>query len=591
MASPRAVDLRAYILAKQEVTRLVRRAMRQLESDGAADRAEQGQELLVKLAEDRFNLAVVGQFKRGKSSLMNAIIGRDLLPTGVLPLTSAITALRYGPRERVLLRRRGWTFEQEIALPELADFVTERGNPGNERGLVEARVELPVPFLRRGLFFIDTPGVGSSREENTATSLAFLPHADAVVFVTSVDGPLGETEERFLREIRDHVRRLLVVVNKIDAVGPGERDEVLAFVRARLAHILGTDDVRVHAVSATQALAARLQRDHADLEQSGLVAFEDALATFLTNEQGRTFLVAILDRALALLVPDEAPGPGRTSGPPDGHSVLGEEITAIRARLLAGGPLMVARGPEAATTGDVRLEAAIAVSQSPATGRRVQAEPTSCPICTAQGDALFTFFATWQHTLATDEVARREFSAAGGFCLAHTWQFQQLASPQAISVGYVALIEAAAASLRGRVEREPAVAPGSTPMPRATSDTCAACEVLRRTEAAGVTRLLDTIGTVEGRDRYTETDGPCLPHLELVLASARDDDVRAWLIEQQIQVLEELSEDLHSYTLKREAVRRGLLNVHEAHAWRRALVQLVGERVRAGAPLLSDDRV
>ena len=198
-------DLRAYVLAKQEVTELVRLTVQALPVDAPTEAASPHHDLLVRLAEDRFNLAVVGQFKRGKSTLMNAIIGRDLLPTGVLPLTSAISALCYGPRERALLRRQGWAREQEIGLGELADYVTERGNPGNEKGLIEARVELPSRFLRRGLYFVDTPGVGSGRHENTETTRAFLPQADAVIFVTSVEAPLSEAEELFLVDIREQL--------------------------------------------------------------------------------------------------------------------------------------------------------------------------------------------------------------------------------------------------------------------------------------------------------------------------------------------------------------------------------------------------
>jgi predicted GTPase len=80
-------QLRNYRLAKQRVTDCVRAAKEFVETHGATEDSEACQALLVKLAEDRFNLAVVGQFKRGKSSLMNAVIGRDVLPTGLLPLT------------------------------------------------------------------------------------------------------------------------------------------------------------------------------------------------------------------------------------------------------------------------------------------------------------------------------------------------------------------------------------------------------------------------------------------------------------------------------------------------------------------------
>lgn len=110
------------------------------QQDAADSSSAECQALLVQLAEDRFNLAVVGQFKRGKSTLMNAILGCDLLLTGLLPLTSAITMLCYGSTERVVLRREGWTLEQEVLLAQLTDYITERGNPGNERGLLLSQV-------------------------------------------------------------------------------------------------------------------------------------------------------------------------------------------------------------------------------------------------------------------------------------------------------------------------------------------------------------------------------------------------------------------------------------------------------------------
>lgn len=105
-------DLKTYTKAKQAVAREIRSLSHFFHSRGNEQENDQCRELMVKLAEDRFTLAVVGQFKRGKSSLMNAIIGRELLPTGILPVTSAVTILRFGPRERLLIphgrqRKRG----------------------------------------------------------------------------------------------------------------------------------------------------------------------------------------------------------------------------------------------------------------------------------------------------------------------------------------------------------------------------------------------------------------------------------------------------------------------------------------------------
>jgi hypothetical protein len=90
-----------------------------------------------------------------------------------------------------------------------------------------------------------------------------------------------------------------------------------------------------------------------------------------------------------------------------------------------------------------------------------------------------------------------------------------------------------------------------------------------------------------GTDDLDEVEGLCLPHLQVALASGPGAEVGKWLIADQTRRLEELAEDMHSYSLKREAFRRGLLNDQEEHAWRRALVQLVGERIARGVTLPS----
>ena len=552
-------QLRNYTLAKQEITASVRAAKQFFAVRGDEDRVEHCQTLLVRLAEDRFNLAVVGQFKRGKSSLMNAIIGQDLLPTGLLPLTSAITTLCYGPQPRALLKRKGWSFEQEIQIRELANYVTERGNPGNEKGLVEARVELPVSFLRRGLHFIDTPGVGSARQENTATTLAFLPEADAVIFVTSVEAPLTETEQSFLRDIRAHVRKLFVVVNKIDLLAPNERDQVLDYIRDGVAQVLETENVRLFPLSARLGLAAKLGTDGET--PSGLPEFEAALTTFLAEEKERMFLIAILDRPLQWLEGEE-----------DARDLIGQ-LESLRAALLEGAPLP--REPQIANP--QLLEQAVAANRAVKRDGRAALHSGTCPICATQLQTIFDFFAQWQYTLATDSSAQRAFADARGFCPIHTWQFAQIASPLGISEGYAALIDAAANELRVLDQSRDQV-PERVGKLLSSVERCAACRVLRETEQEEIRQLLANLGTAQAQKIYARTPGLCLPHLRIALAAAPAQEISEFLMRTQVERLEELSEDMRSYTLKRDALRRGLLNDQEEQAWRCAVVQLVGER-------------
>src|SRR6266498_2975281 len=170
---PNVEEMRSYTQFKLVLADLLRIIRQGLAVLGRKNAENAYGELMAKLAEDRFTLAVLGQFKRGKSSLMNAIIGQELLPTGVLPLTSAITVLKYGPTERLLVNHNYSILPAELPVSTLSDYVTEKGNPGNQKKVKTATLELPLPFLRYGIEFVDTPGVGSAITDNTTTTYNF----------------------------------------------------------------------------------------------------------------------------------------------------------------------------------------------------------------------------------------------------------------------------------------------------------------------------------------------------------------------------------------------------------------------------------
>jgi predicted GTPase len=132
--------IRRYDDLKLEVAAIAQATMLQCAKGKNEEGGRAFQRFLGRLAEVRFNLAVVGPFSRGKSSLMNAILGFEGLPTGLLPYTSVITTVTYRPRERVLVRCVGWSLPQEIRLDQLEEYVTERGNPENRRRVVLAEI-------------------------------------------------------------------------------------------------------------------------------------------------------------------------------------------------------------------------------------------------------------------------------------------------------------------------------------------------------------------------------------------------------------------------------------------------------------------
>lgn len=266
-------------------------------SRGDDSNAERLAELLAKLRTQTFNLVVFGEFKRGKTTFINALLGQPLLPAAVVPLTSVVTILHYGPQTQVEVEFLDG--RRTLITPEsLPEYVTERGNPTNAKGVRVVRVAVPSPLLRNGLQIVDTPGVGSVYEHNTEATREFLSQVDGAILLVASDPPISRGECEFLREIRPHVARLFVVQNKIDQLRPLEVVESLEFTEEVLGDMLGQGEVEVFPLSAREALEAQLTGDSDRLADSGLPRFVDELRRFQQQEQAQTLVVSVVRNAL-----------------------------------------------------------------------------------------------------------------------------------------------------------------------------------------------------------------------------------------------------------------------------------------------------
>ena len=255
------------------------------------------QRLIDKLRTNRFNLVVLGAFKRGKSTLINALLGEPVLPTAIVPLTSVVTILGYGERLNIQVHfQNGET--REIGKEELVDYITEKGNPQNRKGVREVEIAYPSDYLKDGVRIIDTPGVGSVYTHNTDVAYNYLPQVDAAIFVVTVDPPLSHSEQEFLQDIREYVHKLFFVLNKIDYVEAAERQEALDFTVQVLQDKLATDRVMIFPISAKLAMDSKTNGHPEFLERSLLPPFEDHLRQFLYREKGRVLLISCLNGAL-----------------------------------------------------------------------------------------------------------------------------------------------------------------------------------------------------------------------------------------------------------------------------------------------------
>ena len=279
-------------------------------------------ELEQRLSEGRFHLAVLGHVKRGKSTLINALLGEEVLPSSVIPLTALPTFIQYGqhrglriryqddrqdmvlesvpqiPKDNGLLGSAGYLLEIQWLNKHLMDFVTEDQNPKNRKGVLQVYVTHPAPILL-DVVIIDTPGIGSTYLHNTEITINFLPQCDAALFMVSVDPPITEVELVFLKEIKNKVSKLFFVLNKVDYLTEAELAKALDFYKEVLIRDAGINaSTPIFAVSAKKGLQAKVSNDIQKWNESGLAEVSDHLITFLAHEKSIVLRDAIGKKAL-----------------------------------------------------------------------------------------------------------------------------------------------------------------------------------------------------------------------------------------------------------------------------------------------------
>ena len=257
------------------------------------------EELREKIENNVFNLVVLGQFKRGKTTLINALLGSEILPTAVVPLTSIATILKYGEALNIKVYFNDGRVT-EIEPANLPQYVTEKGNPRNEKDVQEVIITYLSPYLKDGVKLIDTPGVGSIYEHNTDVAYQYLPKSDAALFLLSVDQPVSKAELDFLKDVKEYSHRIFFLQNKADYVGSEDLSESISFSKKIIEECMG-GEVKILPISAKLALEGKLSGERELLKKSFLPEFEHILNTFLMQEKGEVLLLSVTNNLLRLL--------------------------------------------------------------------------------------------------------------------------------------------------------------------------------------------------------------------------------------------------------------------------------------------------
>jgi GTP-binding protein EngB required for normal cell division len=263
--------------------------------------------LRARLEEGLLRVAVLGQFKRGKSTLLNALLGAPLLPTGVTPVTAIPTFIKAGAETNARITfnngKEPLLISAAAEIPDILQrYISEAENPRNRLNVESVELEVCSQFLDQGIVLVDTPGVGSTFLHNTKSAEAVLAECDVAIFVISADPPITEVEVDYLHKVQVLIPKIFFALNKIDLLDTGERgiaERFLADVLAQQPAI--AQPVRIFSISAKQGLQAKQDRDPRAIAASGVEHLEQVLAGELAREKRAIALATGRQRSTSLI--------------------------------------------------------------------------------------------------------------------------------------------------------------------------------------------------------------------------------------------------------------------------------------------------
>ena len=274
-----------------------------------------------------FSIAVVGEFKRGKSTFINALLGREILPADIRPCSATLNRVTYGLRPHVSIYYKaqdgGERRVEEIAVDQLENYVTKLTPEAenNAAQIEEAVIHYPTEYCRHNVDIIDTPGLNDD-QNMTAVTMSVIPKVDAAILVIMPEAPFSGFEGDFLTKhlLLQDLGRVMFVVTAIDRIRkPKDRERIVEVIRERIAkHVEarlkeqftpGSEDFQryrqqigtptVFPLSAYLALEAQKDNDDKLLEESQFPSFTSALEHFLTHTRGAIELQVLANRIVA----------------------------------------------------------------------------------------------------------------------------------------------------------------------------------------------------------------------------------------------------------------------------------------------------
>lgn len=356
-------DFSWYKEKKDIIVDLLRKSSGIIEDISLDQYAEALRQLERKVGNDTFRIQIVGTFKNGKSTFINALLGEDILPSKALPCTAVINEIKYDETKRAVLNFRNPLPERllsdipaptlehmkahgmkdvppmDIEYDRMEDYVTipvdgDQDEISLKSPYLSVELYYPSPFLKEGVEIVDSPGLNEN-DERSAVTFSYLDKADAIIFLLDATRACAQDEMDTIESILlpKGFSDMFFAVNRFDLIRPKEKNEVRKFVEDKVRKYTTNE---IFCLSALQALDGKIDNDQELLEESGFMPFEKRLAEFLDKDKGKIKL-AKPARELKHILANEA----LFKSIPSQRAQLNTNLQLLRARYEAIQPQLV----------------------------------------------------------------------------------------------------------------------------------------------------------------------------------------------------------------------------------------------------------